>query len=198
MVNLSNVRHTAAEYSTARLVNVIGRTKVTPNALTLMGLAGSVAAGVVIAREYLLLGGVLVLLSGVFDLFDGPLARAKGQTTRFGAVLDSTSDRIGEASVLLGLLILYLNRTSFWEPLLIFTTFVGSVLVSYVRARAEGLGIKCEVGIFTRAERVVALALGIILGHWFDKAVLVTLSVLTALAVITVIQRLVHIRRQTG
>jgi len=197
-MNLSEVRHMAAECSTSYLVSALRRTGVTPNALTLTGLVGSAAAGAVIARDYLLLGGVLVLVSGAFDLFDGPLARAKGQTTKFGAVLDSTCDRLGEAAVLLGLLILYLNQDAFWEPLLIFTALVGSVLVSYVRARAEGLGLKCEVGIFTRAERVIALAVGLMVGQWIEKAVLVTLGVLTALALITVIQRLAHIHRQTS
>jgi CDP-diacylglycerol--glycerol-3-phosphate 3-phosphatidyltransferase len=199
LVNLSEVRHTAAEYSTARLVNVIRKTRVTPNILTLIGLAVSGVAGAMIALvDYLLLGGVLVLVSGVFDLLDGPLARATGQTTRFGAVLDSTCDRLGEAAVLLGLLVLYLDHHSFWEPILIYTTLVTSVLVSYVRARAEGLGLKCEVGIFTRAERVAVLALGLMVGYWIDKAVLVSLCVLTAFALVTVIQRLVHIRALTS
>jgi CDP-diacylglycerol--glycerol-3-phosphate 3-phosphatidyltransferase len=197
LVNLSEVRHTAAEYSTARLVNVIRKTRVTPNILTLIGLAVSGVAGAMIALDDLLLGGVLVLVSGVFDLLDGPLARATGQTTRFGAVLDSTCDRLGEAAVLLGLLVLYLDHHSFWEPILIYTTLVTSVLVSYVRARAEGLGLKCEVGIFTRAERVAVLALGLMVGYWIDKAVLVSLCVLTAFALVTVIQRLVHIRMLT-
>jgi len=156
------------------------------------------AAAAVIAKEYLLLGGLLVLLSSAFDLFDGPLARATGQSTRFGAILDSTFDRLGEAAVLLGLLILYVDQQSFWEPLLIYITFVGSVLVSYVRARAEGLGIKCEVGLFTRAERVIILVLGLILGHWLDRAVLIALCVLATLALVTVIQRLIHVQRQAS
>jgi len=198
MMNLSEARHLAAERSTVRLVNVLRRTRVTPNALTLMGFAASGAAAAVIAKEYLLVGGLLVLLSGAFDLFDGPLARAKGQSTRFGAIVDSTCDRLGEAAVLLGLLIVYVNKDATWEPLLIYTTFVGSVLVSYVRARAEALGMKCEVGIFTRAERVVLLALGLILTHWMDKAMLVILCILTAFTLITVLQRLIYLRGQAN
>jgi len=163
-----------------------------------MGFLWSVAAAVVIAKDYLLLGGGLVLLSGAFDLFDGPLARAKGQSTKFGAILDSTFDRLGEAAVLLGLLILYLGQHSFREPLLIYITFVGSVLVSYIRARAEGLGIKCEVGIFTRAERIIVLTLGLILGHWIDGAVFIALCILATLTLVTVIQRLIYIQQRTG
>jgi len=196
VTNLSEVRHVAAEHSTAPLVRVLCKTRITANSLTVLGFLVSVAAAVVIAEDYLLLGGVLVLLSGAFDLFDGPLARAKGQSTRFGAILDSTFDRLGEAAVLLGLLILYLDQNAFREPLLIYITFVSSVLVSYTRARAEGLGVKCEVGIFTRAERVVVLALGLILGHWIDRAVLIALYVLATLASVTVIQRLVYMYMQ--
>lgn len=197
-MNLSEVRHVAAECSTGRLASLLVKAGVTANALTLTGLAVSVVAAVVIAREYLLLGGVLVLVSGVFDLLDGPVARARGKTTKFGAVLDSTCDRLGEAAVLLGLLVLYLRQDYFWEPLLIYTTFVGSVLVSYIRARAEGLGLKCEVGVFTRPERVIVLALGLIAAHWADKAVLVTLGILTALTLVTVMQRIVHTYRETS
>ena len=196
-MNLSGVRHTAAEFSTARVVGILRKTRVTPNILTLIGLAVSGVAGAMIGLDYLLLGGSLVLVSGIFDLLDGPLARATGRATKFGAVLDSVCDRLGEAAVLFGLLVLYLDHHSFWEPVLVYSTLVTSVLVSYVRARAEGLGLKCEVGIFTRAERVVVLALALIVGHWVDKAILVSLCVLTAFALVTVIQRLVHIRALT-
>ena len=198
MISLSEVRHMAAERSTAPLVRVICLTRLTPNILTLMGFLVSVAAAVMIAKAWLLLGGGLVLLSGAFDLLDGPLARATGQSTKFGAILDSTCDRLGEAAVLLGLLVLYLDRNSAWEPVLIYITFVCSVLVSYVKARAEGLGIKCEVGIFTRAERVIVLALGLLIGHWMDKAVPIALGILAALALVTVMQRLIYIRYKTG
>ena len=196
-MNLSEARHHAAEYSTGWLVSLLSKTRLTPNALTLIGFSLSGAAAAVIAREYLLLGGVLVLLSGVFDMFDGPLARATGQTTKFGAILDSICDRLGEAAVFLGLLIMYVHNGSVLEPILIYTTFVGSVMVSYVRARAEGLGLKCEVGVFTRAERVVLLALGLILTHWIDKAMLVILCILTGLTLVTVLQRVLHVRRET-
>src|SRR4030042_5357977 len=131
-MNLSEVRHHAAERSTFWLINLLCRTGVTPNTLTLIGLAVSGAAAAVIAKEYWVWGGVLVLLSGAFDLLDGPLARAKGQTTKFGALLDSVCDRLGEAAVLLGLLIVYINKDVTWEPLLIYNAFVGSVLVSYL------------------------------------------------------------------
>jgi CDP-diacylglycerol--glycerol-3-phosphate 3-phosphatidyltransferase len=196
LINLSQARHIAAQRSTEPLVKILCKTRLTPNMLTLLGFVWSIGAAVVIAEEYLLIGGLLVLLSGVFDMFDGALARAKAQSTRFGAILDSTLDRLSEAAVLLGLLVLYVRLDSTWEVLLIYIAIVGSILVSYARARAEGLGLKCEVGIFTRAERVVVLALGLILGHWLDKAVLVALCILAALAWVTVIQRLIYLHGQ--
>lgn len=197
MVNLSQMRHMAAERSAAPLVKILSKTRLTPNTLTSTGLLVSLAAAGVIAKGYFFLGGGLVLLSGAFDLLDGPLARAKGQSTKFGAILDSTFDRLGEAAVLLGLLVFYVGQHSTWEPLLIYITFVSSVLVSYLRARAEGLGIKCEVGIFTRAERVIVLALGLMVGQWKDGAVFIALCILAALAWVTVIQRLIYIKQRT-
>ena len=143
-----------------------------------------------------------MLLSGAFDLLDGALARATSRSTKFGAFLDSTLDRLSEAVLLLGILLLYLaqpsipvlyselpSNTGVW---LVYLTLVGSVLVSYSRARAEGLEIKCEVGIFTHAERVIALALGLLLNQVF-----IALCVIAALAWVTVIQRFIHVRLQT-
>ena len=194
-MGLSEVRHTAARWSTSGLASLLAKAGATPNALTVMGCLISVAAAVVVGKEYLLVGGVLVLFSGAFDLLDGPVARASGKATTFGAVLDSVCDRLGEAAVLLGVLVLYLHRDAFWEPVLVYSTLVGSVLVSYIRARAEGLGLACEVGVFTRAERVVVLTLGLFLGEWIDTALPVALGVLTALTFLTVGQRLVHVWR---
>lgn len=194
-MNLSEVRHMAGRRFTAPLTGFLCRTGVTPNTLTLIGLAVSGVAAAFLARDYLLLGGILILLSGVFDLFDGPVARATGKTTKFGAILDSTSDRIGEATVLLGLLILYVNQHAIQEPILIYITLVGSVLVSYIRARAEGLGIKCEEGLFTRAERVIVLAVGLIVGHWVEESVVVTLWILAAFSLLTALQRLIYVSK---
>jgi len=198
LIDLSEVRHIAEQRSTAPIIRILSRTGLTPNILTVIGFLVSVAAGAVIAKEYLVLGGGLMLFSGVFDMLDGSLARAKGQSTKFGALLDSTLDRLAEAAVLLGLLIMYLDQESIWEPVLIYITFVGSVSVSYVRARAGGLGIKCEVGIFTRVERVIVLALGLIIGQWIEVALLIALCMLATLAWVTVLQRLIHVRKYSA
>ena len=196
MIDLAETRHKLAERFTTPAARILSKTGVTPNMLTVMGFLVSIAAAVLIAKEYFLAGGLVILLAGAFDLLDGPLARATGKTTRFGAFLDSTLDRLSEAAVIAGILAYYaFFEKGTWEPLLAYGCFVGSVMVSYLRARAEGLGIKCEVGIFTRAERVVVMSIGLIVGQWIDLAIPVMLGIITALAFFTVIQRLIHVRR---
>jgi CDP-diacylglycerol--glycerol-3-phosphate 3-phosphatidyltransferase len=146
-----------------------------------------------IATDHLLIGGIAILFAGVFDMLDGALARARKRETLFGAFLDSTLDRLSEASLLLGLLILCLRQHLTLETLLVYIVFAGSMMVSYVRARAEGLGLECKVGWFTRPERVIVLALGLL----FDQ-ILITLGILVVFAYTTVVQRIVYVRRQTG
>jgi CDP-diacylglycerol--glycerol-3-phosphate 3-phosphatidyltransferase len=188
-------RHKLAERFTTPAARVLSKTGVTPNTLTVMGFLVSVAAGVLIATEYFLAGGLVVLFAGAFDLLDGPVARITGRTTKFGGFLDSALDRLSEAAVLAGILAYYAFNDGTWESLLAFGCFVGSVMVSYLRARAEGLGIKCEVGIFTRAERVVLMSAGLMFGQWFDLAIPIMLGIVTALAFVTVLQRLIHVQR---
>jgi len=197
VINLSEIRHKLAERFTTPLAKILAKTGVTPNELTIFGFLVSVGAAVTLAKGYFLAGGLLVIFAGAFDLLDGPLARAKGQSTKFGAMLDSTLDRLSEAAVFLGIVIYYANHNSTWETSLPYITFVGSVMVSYLRARAEGLGLRCEVGVFTRAERVIVLAVGLIIGQWVEDAVLITLGILAALAFLTVVQRLIHVRQLT-
>jgi CDP-diacylglycerol--glycerol-3-phosphate 3-phosphatidyltransferase len=197
VINLSEMRHKLAERLTAPLVKILGKTGLTPNELTVIGFLVSVGSAVALAKGYFLAGGLLVIFAGAFDLLDGPLARAKGRSTKFGAMLDSSLDRLSEAAVLLGILIYYANQKSTWETSLPYVTFVGSVMVSYLRARAEGLGLRCEVGVFTRAERVIVLATGLAIGQWVEEAVLISLGILTALAFLTVVQRLVHVQQLT-
>jgi CDP-diacylglycerol--glycerol-3-phosphate 3-phosphatidyltransferase len=196
LIDLAETRHKLAERFTTPAARILSKTRVTPNMLTVMGFLVSIAAAVLIAKEYFLAGGLVVLFAGAFDLLDGPVARVTGRTTKFGGFLDSTLDRLSEAAVLAGILAYYVFfEKGTWEPLLAYGCFVGSVMVSYLRARAEGLGIKCDVGIFTRAERVVVMSIGLIVGQWIDLAIPVMLGIITALAFVTVIQRLIHVRR---
>ncbi len=195
MTGLSEMRHRLADRLTPPAVRIISRTGLSPNSLTVIGFLVSAGAAAALGTGYFLVGGVLVLLAGAFDMLDGPLARAKGRATTFGAMLDSSLDRLSEGAVLLGILVYYVYHEGTWEIWLPYVTFVGSVMVSYLRARAEGLGLKCEVGLFTRAERVVVLAVGLVVGQWLELAVAVAMSLLAALAFVTVAQRLLHVRQ---
>jgi CDP-diacylglycerol---glycerol-3-phosphate 3-phosphatidyltransferase len=191
-MNLVDTRRKLALQITGPIVGVLSKSGITPNALTFINLILSVAAGYVIAQGYFLLGGALILASGLFDLLDGALARVTQQATRFGAVLDSVVDRISEAAVLCGLLIWYMPREgTILEVILIVVILIGSFLISYIRARAEGLGWQCQVGLFTRAERVIVLALGLLIDQ-----VLITLCILVVFVSITVAQRMAHLWRQ--
>jgi CDP-diacylglycerol--glycerol-3-phosphate 3-phosphatidyltransferase len=134
----------------------------------------------------------LVLLAGLADLLDGALSRASRRATTFGALLDSVADRLSEAALFFGLLTSYAPwETAALEVWLIFLGLVGSLLVSYVRARSEGLGLQCKVGILTRAERILILALGLLLNQ-----MTIALSLIVILTFATILQRLLFIRQQ--
>jgi CDP-diacylglycerol--glycerol-3-phosphate 3-phosphatidyltransferase len=190
-MNLIDIRRNLAYRITNPIVRILSKSGITPNAITFINLALNIVAAYVIATGHFLLGGVLVLVSGLFDLLDGALARFTKQTTKFGAILDSTVDRISEAATLCGLLIWYLGRGGRLEIVLIFVVLIGSFLVSYIRARAEGLGWQCQVGLFTRAERVIVLAIGLLINQIF-----IALCVLVVFVFITVVQRLVYLWKQ--
>jgi len=136
-----------------------------------------------------------VLLAGFFDILDGALARRTNRATQFGGILDSTLDRLSEAVVLLAVLVLYAREPAFMPVILASLALIGSLLVSYIRARAEGGGLECGVGLFTRAERVVVLALGLLLSH-LPNALVIALAVIVAFSFFTAGQRLVYVWRQ--
>ena len=191
VMSLEEIRRIIASRITNPVVGILSKSRITPNALTLINLALSIVAAYIISVSHLVLGGVLVLISGLFDLLDGALARFAGQTTRFGAILDSTVDRISEAAILCGLLIWYIPEEAKIEIVLILAVLIGSFLVSYVRARAEGLGLQCQVGLFTRAERVIVLAIGLLVNQVF-----IALCVLAVFVYITTVQRLIYSWKQ--
>jgi CDP-diacylglycerol--glycerol-3-phosphate 3-phosphatidyltransferase len=175
----------------ARTVAVaIGRTGITPNGLTIIGLVLNVVVAAVLAAGYLTIGGVLLLAAGAFDMLDGALARTTGQMTKFGAFLDSTLDRYSELIVFGGLLLHFQASGLLMEAALVFAAAAGSVMVSYARARAEALGFDCEVGWLPRPERILVLAAGLLLGY-----PAVALGVLAVFTNFTAVQRIVHVWR---
>ncbi len=167
------------------LVRVLVALGLTPTTLSFLGVAGNIGAAVLIATGDLVAGGIVTLFASALDMLDGALARATGQDSKAGAMLDSVLDRISEAVVLCGIVAYSLMRDNDEHAMLGFVAVVGSLLVSYVRARAEGLGIALTDGLFTRAERVALTSAALILG-WLGPA-LWLLAVLTSL---TAAQRL--------
>lgn len=164
----------------------------TPNTITLLGLAGNTAGAVLIAAGQVTWGGVVVLLMGPLDALDGTMARLRGKTTRFGAVLDSVTDRYSELVILAGLLVFFLLRGSQLGAGLTYAAAAGSVMVSYVKARAQALGFSCEVGILTRAERYLVMAPLLVL-----NLPLIAVGIIAVLANITAVQRIVHVYEQS-
>lgn len=170
------------------------RLGVSPNALTVTGLVGMALAGVLVAVGALLWGGLVVALASSLDALDGAVARAAGRVSRWGAFLDSTLDRLAEVAVHLGLLVYVLSfESGAWPAVLVLLALSGSLLVSYARARAEGLGLECKVGLFTRLERVVVLILGLVLGQ-----VVGMLLLLALMTHVTALQRFAHVWRRAA
>jgi CDP-diacylglycerol--glycerol-3-phosphate 3-phosphatidyltransferase len=173
------------------IVGALAAARVTPNMLTIAGFLGNVAAAVLVANGQLLVGGIVVLLFSALDMLDGALARATGRATPFGALFDSVLDRLSEAAVLGGILVYELDRGNEEETVLAFVAVVGSLMVSYVRARAEGLGVSMTSGLFTRSERVVLTAIALIVSPLLRPA----LWALAAITLVTVAQRVDTARR---
>ena len=193
---------TGARSIASRSITSLTRTRVTPNALTASGVALCLAAAVVVFFEnrgewlFYWLGAVLFVIGSILDILDGALARAGGKTTPFGAFLDSTTDRVGEGAVL-GAIALVFHRHD--EPValaLAFAAVAGSFLVSYTRAKAEALGLRGDVGLGSRAERVVVIMGGLVLAPISIWLLVGAIAFLTATAWLTVIQRILHVRKQ--
>ena len=171
----------------ARLLKAMG---LSPNKVTILGLLTGAACAYLLSMGNFVGGAALLILSGVMDMADGALARRYGNASPRGALLDSTIDRVAEATVFLGLLVFYLDPLSIPEALLVNLALFGSFMVSYLRARGEGLGVDCKVGIMTRPERVLVLAVGLLIGQ-----AAIALAIIAALSFLTAIHRFWHIYR---
>jgi CDP-diacylglycerol--glycerol-3-phosphate 3-phosphatidyltransferase len=196
MSKLDKARRAIADPVTQPVARLLARTPLTPNAVTWLGFLITVGAAVLVTTGHLFAAGWVVLVAGLCDMLDGALARLTGRVTRFGGVLDSTLDRLSDAVLLLGLLVVYARGQQVAESLLVGIALLGSLLVSYIRARVEGLGIECKTGLFTRPERVIVLALGLLLSR-FDYALVAALGVVTFFSYFTAGQRLVYAWHQT-
>ncbi len=166
----------------------LARLGIPANTITILGSVLTMIVALLIALGHLRLGGVLLIGTASIDALDGAVARQMGRATKFGAFLDSVLDRVSESAVLLGLAWWYMGQPGQVEEILAYIAIVGSMLVSYARARGEGIGVDCEVGLFTRVERAILIIAALILG--------LTTPALWILAVgtmITAIHRIVHV-----
>ena len=163
-----------------------------PDTLTLLGWTLSVASAVLFGLGYARLAGVVMLLGGLFDALDGAVARESNRMSAFGAFLDSTLDRLSESTIFVGIVFYYATSDLPYGALLAGSAMVFSLLTSYARARAEGLGIECEVGLLERAGRVVILSIFSMVG-----LLTVGLCLVAVGALVTTAQRILHVRRAT-
>jgi CDP-diacylglycerol--glycerol-3-phosphate 3-phosphatidyltransferase len=191
MIKLARFRKTAEKYCTDPVVSLLARTGITPNALTWFGFLISLVTAVLAALGYLLAAGLVVLFGSYFDMLDGSLARKTGKVSRFGEVLDSTLDRLSEGVLLIGLLYWFSVEGSTLGVVLAGITLLSSLVVSYVRAKAEIMKLECQEGLFTRPERVIVLAIGLLINQ-----VVIALGIIAAFSIFTVGQRLHHVHRQ--
>jgi CDP-diacylglycerol--glycerol-3-phosphate 3-phosphatidyltransferase len=175
--------------------------KVTPDALTISGVGLCIAGSVAVFFEYVgwgfyWLGAVLFVIGSVLDVLDGALARSRGIGSPFGAFLDSTVDRVGEGFMIGAIGLVLMRHDQMWGVALAFAAVAGSFLVSYARARAEALGLRGDVGLGSRAERVVVITTGLVLAPVHELVLPATMALLATTAWITVVQRILFVRRQ--
>jgi CDP-diacylglycerol---glycerol-3-phosphate 3-phosphatidyltransferase len=184
----------------SRSMNGLAQTRVTPSMLTTAGVSLCIVASLLVYFEYrnewffFWAGSIVFAIGSILDILDGALARAGGKATPFGAFLDSTTDRIGEAFMLGAIAVAFFrdgNETAF---IFTFAALAGSFLVSYTRSKAETIGLKGDVGIGSRAERVVVICIGLALAPWGGLQWAIYL--LAATAWVTVVQRIWFVRRQ--
>lgn len=166
------------------------RVPFTPNVVTISGFIFTIFACSVLSSD-LMTGGILVLTAGFFDMLDGAVARAKNMVSSYGAYLDSVLDRYADAGIMLAVFWNMFSRGNTVGMLLALASLIGSFLVSYARARAEGLGVSCSHGLMERPERIILVAVGAMSGHMIP-----VLWVMTILTHFTVIQRILHTQKQ--
>jgi len=180
------------------IVNLLASFGISPMLVSVFGLLLSLWGAVVVARGSLLGGGIFLLLAGLCDVLDGDLARRLDRASNFGAFIDSLLDRMSEFAYFGGILMFVIRQprdVPVYEPVVVLIALMGSVLTSYARARAEGIGIECKVGVMERPERIGLLALGLLAGYRFLMAVMLLLAVTT---MVTVAQRIRHVKRATA
>jgi phosphatidylinositol phosphate synthase len=183
-------------YARERLIE----SRLTPNAISMVGLLGNLIAAALVTQRLFVLAGVAFILGSVMDTLDGRYSRMSGKGTLFGAFLDSTLDRIEEGIVLAAVAGYFASRGEDFAAAMCVVAVLGSLMVSYTRARAEALGVECKVGLATRPVRVVLLSIGLVFAKGAGIADFELLApaiyVIAALTIFTVFQRVWHVRNE--
>ena len=182
-------------------ISRLGRTRLSPDILTAAGVGLSVLGAVAVYFEregwgWFWIGAALFVVGSILDILDGALARSRGAGSPFGAFIDSTVDRVGEGAMLTAIGLVLMRDALEWGVALAFAAVMGSFLVSYTRARAESLGLKGDVGLGSRAERVVVITTGLVLAPLHELVLPATLALLNVTAWMTVVQRVLAVRSQ--
>jgi CDP-diacylglycerol--glycerol-3-phosphate 3-phosphatidyltransferase len=169
----------------------LNRLGIRPNVITLAGLLGNVAGGVLIASGQLMWGGLIAMIMAPLDALDGTMARLRNESSRYGAFVDSVTDRYSEFALYAGLLVYFIQTGTWKDAMLVLFAAMGSILVSYIRAKAESLNYSAKIGLFTRVERYLVLIPGVIFG-----IPRISLWILAILSNVTALQRILHVRKQ--
>lgn len=174
----------------ASLIPLLVKSKISPNTLTIIGFIFSIITMILISQGYLIISGILIIFSGIFDLLDGALARYTNNTTNFGKFIDAVIDRLSEIAIYGGLFIYFINDPN--SLLIIFLSAISNQLVSYIKTKYESIGIEGDIGIFTRPERIVTLSLALIIGSFYLYIFYLFMYISILLALISIMQRIFY------
>ena len=172
------------------LIPLLSKMKISPNTLTIFGFIFSLITMILISQGYLLISGILIIFSSIFDLLDGALARYTRNTTNFGKFFDAVIDRLSEIAIYVGLFIYFMNDSN--SLLIIFISTISNQLVSYIKTKYESIGIEGDVGIFTTPERIITLSLALIIGSFYLYIFYIFMYISILLALISIMQRIFY------
>jgi CDP-diacylglycerol--glycerol-3-phosphate 3-phosphatidyltransferase len=174
------------------IARAVAGTGISPNALTIIGFLLYLGIAYILAKGWFFWGGIAIIIASLFDALDGAVARVSNKVSKFGGFLDSNLDRFSEALMYFGLLLYYMQHGTTTNIILIYAAIIGSLMVSYARARAEGIGVECKEGLLTRFERLAILVIALVL-----NVVPLALWVLAVLTNLTAFQRMYYVWRAT-
>ena len=172
------------------IIPLLANGKISPNSLTIIGFVFSLITMVLISQGYLLISGILIIISSIFDLLDGALARYTNNTTNFGKFIDAVIDRLSEIAIYVGLFIYFINDSN--SLLIIFLSAISNQLVSYIKTKYESICIEGDIGIFTRPERIISLSLALIIGSFYLYIFYIFMYISILLALISIMQRIFY------